>query len=200
MARSTYTHSPAHKAPSRAPMGHHRDTAFRSARTERNRKAASGGSRLPALPSAAGRTSARQAVVPARPESESSSFKAALGGSLFALPISLILGLIFLLIAAGVASAMQDPDRFLTPLGLAVRGLTALCGGFIAARRAERAPLLCGLLFGGIIVIALFLGALCFGDTSRTMLTLGLSAAGRAGLYALTVAAATGGALIGRGR
>lgn len=147
----------------------------------------------PSLPPAGGSTQTAS-----RPTD--SGFKAALGGALFALPISLLVGVVFLLIAAGVAASMPDPDRLLTLLGIAVLELTALCGGLIAARRAEHAPLLCGLLFGGVAILALFIGSLCFGDETRQTVAWGLSAGARAGMYALTVAVSALGAVIGRKR
>lgn len=147
----------------------------------------------PSLPPAGGGTQTAS-----RPTD--SGFKAALGGALFALPISLLVGVVFLLIAAGAAASLPDPDRLLNPLGVAALELTALCGGLIAARRAERAPLLCGLLFGGVAVLALFIGSLCFSDETRQTVAWGLPAGARAGMYALTVAVSALGAVIGRKR
>lgn len=150
---------------------------------------------------AAGRHESRTARRTAsRPESDSSRLGAALCGALLALPISALIGLLLLLGAAWIANATPDPDRLIAPLGLAALGLTVFCGGLITSRRAGRAPLLCGLLFGGVAVLALFAGSLAFGDASRQTLSMGISAGARAGLYAALVGVSTLGAGLGRRR
>lgn len=166
--------------------------SFRSARAESRRAAA----RPPALP-AVRRT---DRAGDDRTAEGAGSLRTAFGSALFAMPVAAVAGLIFLLIAAGTVCAMPDPDSLITPLGLSVLGLTVLCGGFVCSRRAGCAPLLCGLLFGGLAVLVLFLGSLCFGDASRQALSLGLSSGARAGLYVALVAISCFGALIGRRR
>ncbi len=169
--------------------------SFRAAHAQ-SRRAAARSARLPALPAAHRADRGRGG----RPAEGAGGMRAALGGALFALPVAVVTGLIFLLIAAGTVCAMPDPDPLITPLGLAVLGLTGLCGGFVGSRRAGCAPLLCGLLFGGLAVAALFFGSLCFGDASRQALSAGFSAGARAGVYAALVAASCLGAVIGRRR
>lgn len=169
--------------------------SFRSARAE-SRRAAARSARLPALP-AVRRT---DRAGDDRTAEGAGSLRTAFGSALFAMPVAAVAGFIFLLIAAGTVCAMPDPDSLITPLGLSVLGLTVLCGGFVCSRRAGCAPLLCGLLFGGLAVLVLFLGSLCFGDASRQALSLGLSSGARAGLYVALVAISCFGALIGRRR
>ena len=130
--------------------------SFRSARAE-SRRAAARSARLPALP-AVRRT---DRAGDDRTAEGAGSLRTAFGSALFAMPVAAVAGLIFLLIAAGTVCAMPDPDSLITPLGLSVLGLTVLCGGFVCSRRAGCAPLLCGLLFGGLAVLVLFLGSLC---------------------------------------
>lgn len=169
--------------------------SFHSARTQSHRAAArvSGRTALPAP-----RRAEEGSRVTESPGNDAGSLRVSLRSALFALPTAAVIGLILLLIAAGTLCALPDPDRVLTPLGLAVLGLTVLCGGFVCSRRAGRAPLLCGLLFGGMVVLALFAGSLCFGDASRTALALGLTSGARAGLYAGLVGISCLGAFIGR--
>lgn len=190
-------HSTRHATPRRSLPA--RSTSSRSPDGYRHRRVPRTGSGLPTpLPPASVSRGAARSVP--RTESDVGRLGAAFRGALFALPVSALLDLIFLLIAAGVAHTMPDPDGLITPLGLSALGLAVLCGGLITSRRASRAPLLCGLLFGGLAVVALFAGSLVFSDASRQTLSLGLSAGARAGLYAALVAVSTLGAWIGRRR
>lgn len=131
---------------------------------------------------------------------ETGRFATALRASLFALPVTAVLGLIFLLVAAGVAYANPDPDRLITPLGLCALALTALCGGFVSARRGRVAPALCGLLLGILLTLLLFGVSLLLRDSTRSALTLGLSGPASFGLHAGVVVLALLGAIIGRRR
>lgn len=170
--------------------------SFRSARAQ-SRRAASRASGRAALP-APRRAEGRSRAVAVRPDSPVGSLRISLCSALFALPVAAAIGLVLLMIAAGTLCALPDPDRVLTPLGLSVLGLTVLCGGFVCSRRAGCAPLLCGLLFGGLAVLAVFAGSLCFGDASRAALALGLTSGARAGLYAGLTGISCLGAFIGR--
>ncbi len=130
------------------------------------------------------------------------SFGVALRAGLFSLPVTLVIGLIFLLIAAGVAYVNPDPDRLLTPLGLCALGLCALCGGFVSARRGGCAPVLCSAVGGVLFGLCLFLGSLILEDAAAgdAALSMGLSSAATAGLYVGITALEIVGALIGRHR
>ena len=68
---------------------------------------------------------------------------------------------LFVLCTAGAAAAFAtaDPDAYLLPVALGVMLLSALTGGLFAYRSYRRAPLLCGLLCGGCLLLATaFLG------------------------------------------
>lgn len=198
MERSTY-----HATPRRSSSARRHTSHMPGAYDRRRLPRETGGLPAPRPQGSTARSTrgtTRGAHSPARPESDASRLGAAFRGALFAIPFSALAGLIFLLIAAGVAHAMPDPDGLITPLGLSALGLSMLCGGLITSRRARRAPLLCGLLFGGLAVVALFAGSLVFSDASRQTLSLGLSAGVRAGLYATLVAVSTLGAWIGKKR
>lgn len=192
MERSIY-----HTTSRRAMTARHSTTRTPGGYSHRRPTRGTSGLPAPLPPASVSRGAAHSAP---HAEGDIGRLGAALRGALFALPVSALLGLIFLLIAAGVAHALPDPDGLITPLGLSALGLTVLCGGLIASRRTRRAPLLCGLLFGGLAVVALFAGSLIFSDASRQTLSLGLSSGARAGLYAALVAVSTLGAWIGRSK
>lgn len=135
--------------------------------------------------SSEGHTSPRRLPAP-RVESEPASedsFTAALMAALFALPITAIIGLIFLLIVTAVAYGSPDPDALTTPLSLSVLGLTSLLGGLVASRRRGTRPILCGLLLGLLWTLLLWAVSLLFGDEARSQLTLGFPAPALWGLH-----------------
>ena len=71
-----------------------------------------------------------------------------------ALPITVAVGLLLLFVTAALLLRTKDPGRYGTPAALAVLYLTALAGGFIAARLAHRRlPLLCGLAEGAFLLV-----------------------------------------------
>ena len=82
---------------------------------------------------------------------------------LCALPISMAVGLLLLLLSGMLLLATKDPDRYHTATALAVLYITAFSGGLIATRLCHRrSPLLCGLceallLLLLITVLSLFL-------------------------------------------
>ncbi len=124
-------------------------------------------------------------------------FIQAMMAALFALPVTLIIGLILLLIVSAVAYVYADPDRLTTPLALAALGLTSLLGGLVAARRGKTAPVLCGLLIGILFSLCLWCGSLFFTDGLRAQLTLGLSSPALWGLHSGVILMSVAGAKIG---
>lgn len=161
-------------------------------RARREQRGAGG---LPGLPQP------RKAGYVAEPPAErAGGFSVALKAGLFALPVTLLAGVLFLLIAAAVSYADADPDRMITPLGLAALGATSVCGGFVSARKGGQAPVLCGLLSGLCFTLLIFIASLLFGDESRSAMTLGLPAVANWGMHAAVVALEVLGALIGRPR
>ena len=137
------------------------------------------------------------------PSSEAATegrFASALMSALFALPVTAIIGLILLLIAAAVAYTNPDPDLLTTPLGLGALGLTACLGGLVAARREPSRPLLSGLLSGLLLALVLVILSLLFGDEARARLTTGFPPAVLWGLHGAVVLLALLGAKLGSRR
>ncbi len=77
---------------------------------------------------------------------------------LLTLPITLLAGLLLLLFCTVLLLATDDPNRFSGAAGLAALYLTALIGGMTVGRvHGRRAPLLCGLVTGGMLFLLLTL-------------------------------------------
>lgn len=119
---------------------------------------------------------------------------------LFGLCVAAGLGIVLVLIMSVIAGANPDPDALTGPLGLAALAVSALAGGFAAARHGRRAGLLCGLFSGALTVLLVMTGNLCFPDGTRAALTLGLAPEVKAGLYAVVVILSAVGGLVGRRR
>ncbi|MBE6693836.1 MAG: TIGR04086 family membrane protein [Ruminococcaceae bacterium] len=126
---------------------------------------------------------------------EESALKIAFFAGLFALPVSLGIGLALLLALSFAAYSNPDPDKLIAPLGITALILTSVLCGFVSARRGGRAAALCGLMGGGLFALALFAISLCFGDEARAALTLGatggVSLLLHAGVVALALVGAT---------
>ena len=80
-------------------------------------------------------------------------FARAMRGSLSGLVSFVAAGLVLISCAAAVAFAQANPDKLITPLALVALLLSAFAGGFTTARRTGDAPLLCGILCGGVITV-----------------------------------------------
>ena len=129
------------------------------------------------------------------------SFSRTLMSGLFALPVTAVLGLIFLTVGTWVAYSNPDPASLSTPLALAALALTSLLGGFVASRRnGGESAALCGLCGGCLFTVILFILSLLFGDGARATMTLGLSSPAAWGIHAGVVGLEILGALIGRPR
>ncbi len=109
-------------------------------------------------------------------------FVSALFAALFALPVTVVIGCVLLLIVTAVAYANADPDAMTTPLSLAALGLTALMGGMVSGIRGYRQPLLSALLLGCLLILLQLGGSLFFEDTLREQLSMGGSVPLRWGL------------------
>ncbi len=95
--------------------------------------------------------------------------------ALLALPLALVLGLLLLLLTTAILLATKDPIRYHTVAGLAVLYLTALLGGFSAARICGRQfPLLCGLLTGAGLLFLFTVPTLFVSGTVSELGTYGL--------------------------
>jgi len=130
-----------------------------------------------------------------------SGFPRAITSGLFALPVTAILGLIFLTVGVWVAYSNPDPASLSTPLSLGALALSSLLGGFVASRRnSGNNAALCGLCGGCVFTAALFILSLLFGDEARATMSLGLSSVASWGVHAGVVALEILGALMGRPR
>lgn len=125
----------------------------------------------------------------------------ALTSGLFALPVTAVLGLIFLTVGTWVAYSNPDPSSLSAPLALGALALTSLLGGFVASRRnGGESAALCGLCGGCLFTVILFILSLLFGDDARATMTLGLSSPAAWGIHAGVVGLEILGALVGRPR
>ena len=84
-------------------------------------------------------------------------------GVLWALPITVAVGLLLLFVASALLLTTKDPDRYHTAMGYTLLYLTACIGGAVATRLCHRrTPLLCGfaealLLLLAMTIIGIFL-------------------------------------------
>ena len=105
--------------------------------------------------------------------SDESGLKVAFMAGLFALPVSLGIGLALLLALSFAAYSNSDPNSLISPLGITALILTSVLCGFISARRGGRAVALCGLMGGGLLSLLLFVISQFFSDESVSSLSLG---------------------------
>ncbi len=128
-------------------------------------------------------------------------FARAMTSGLLALPVTAILGLIFLTVGVWVAYSNPDPTSLSTPLSLGALALSSLLGGFVASRRnGGNNAALCGLCGGCLFTAVLFILSLLFGDEARATMSLGLSSVASWGVHAGVVGLEILGALMGRPR
>ncbi len=135
------------------------------------------------------------------PAEGASGFSRAMTSGLFALPVTAVLGLIFLTVGVWVAYSNPDPASLSTPLALGALALTSLLGGFVASRRnGGNNAALCGLCGGCLFTVVLFILSLLFGDEARATMSLGLSSPAAWGIHAGVVGLEILGSLMGRPR
>lgn len=105
----------------------------------------------------------RQSALIARAsvQEEPSLLTKILKNSLFGLLTSVVSGLILTLIMAFIAYYNQDPSAMVPYLSLLALLLSCFLGGFVCSVKTKRAPLLCGILYGGILCVFMFLCAAC---------------------------------------
>ena len=87
--------------------------------------------------------------------------------SLYGFGISLLIGICLLFAVSAVIYSTDDPHRFVAPAALSVLYISALLGGFFAAKLNRGSALLCGLLTAVMLLALLFLLSL-FVDPSLT--------------------------------
>lgn len=87
---------------------------------------------------------------------------------LWALPITMAVGLLLLLLSTALLLSTKDPDRYHTAAALAALYITAFLGGLIATRLCHRrSPLLCGLCEALLLIVTFTVLSLCLPDEWR---------------------------------
>ena len=101
------------------------------------------------------------------------SFSAMISCVLKALPVTVLLGALFLLIATALLLSLQDPVHYRQIAGLGVLYLTAATGGAIATLfYGRRAPVLCGFFEGVCLLVMLAIPSLFTTSTISPTLAL----------------------------
>ena len=108
------------------------------------------------------------ALVPRTQDEQTPVFVRVLRNSVAGLLSFLIVGVILISAMTAVAYANADPDAFIMPLSLAALLPSMFAGGFICAKRTGEAPLLCGIVCGGIVTLVTMLAALILRNTSSS--------------------------------
>jgi putative membrane protein (TIGR04086 family) len=107
---------------------------------------------------------------------------------LWALPITMAVGLLLLLLSAALLLTTKDPDRYHTATALAVLYITAFSGGLIATRLCHRrSPLLCGLCEAVLLILLFTVLSLCLPDAWRHTQSGGIALLSRVLLLPATV-------------
>ena len=92
-----------------------------------------------------------------RPVDESPLFTTVLKCSLWGLLATFISGLILISALSAAALASSDPLSLITPLSLLALFPSAFIGGFVTAKKVKEAPVLCGIICGGLSVVCAML-------------------------------------------
>ena len=114
---------------------------------------------------------------------------------LWALPITMAVGLLLLLLSTALLLATKDPDRYHTATALAVLYVTAFAGGLIATRLCHRrSPLLCGLCESVLLILLFTVLSFCLPDAWKHTGQGGISLLYRVLLFPATMLGAFRGA------
>ena len=87
-------------------------------------------------------------------------FTRVLKNSFSGLAVFVIVGVILLSIACGVAYSSSDPDSLVMPMSLISLLPSMFAAGFVCVKKTGEAPLLCGTVCGGLITLCTMLLAL----------------------------------------
>ena len=88
-----------------------------------------------------------------RKEADSPLLVAALKGGLIGMGIALGVGLALITVAAAVVCMNPDPAMLIPPAALLCLMPSMFAGGLATTKRVKEAPLLCGILSGGMVTI-----------------------------------------------
>ena len=97
------------------------------------------------------------------------------------------------LLVSAVLYTLADPNRYIRPASMSLIYIASLLGGFVSVKRYKGSPLLCGLLFAAMILVAAFIVSLVFPNALSADRPLPLEI----GLRGITAALSVAGALIG---
>lgn len=86
--------------------------------------------------------------------------------ALQSLGVSLLLALLLLLACSLAAYFTADPNSLIRPLALLASALTAILGGFFAAKRHPQAPILSGVCNGLLLLTLMLLASLFFSPSA----------------------------------
>ncbi len=128
-------------------------------------------------------------------EGEGSDFRFMMRSALYALCITLICAIIFLVVLSIIAYSNPDPDTLVAPFSYSALFASALIGGIAAARINRRAGLICGTLSGLLFLIVIFIASL-FAGGGETNVSFGIALA----FYAGVVLTAAAGGMLGSKR
>ena len=87
-------------------------------------------------------------------------FARVLRNSFWGLAVFVAIGIILLSAVCGIAYSNADPDALIMPLSLASLLPSMFVAGFVCAKKTGEAPLLCGIVCGGVITLCTMLLAL----------------------------------------
>lgn len=92
--------------------------------------------------------------------SDSPLFLSVLKSGIFGIATALGAGLILITVATAVAYANPDPSALIPALSLLSLLPSMFAGGFVTAKKVKDAPLLCGIISGGMITVVTMLLAI----------------------------------------
>ena len=90
------------------------------------------------------------------------TFARILKNAAFGLIGFLVCGLTLVTAACAAAYAGNDPSALITPLGIAALMISCFAGGFVTTKLTRSAPMICGIVFGGLSAILMLAMALIF--------------------------------------
>ena len=113
---------------------------------------------------------------------------------------SFLIVLIVLIVSALLVSAalytLADPNRYIAPASMTLIYIASLLGGFVSVKRYKGSPLLCGLLFAVMMLVATLIVSLVLPNTLSFDRPFPLEI----GLRGIAAALSVVGALIGSGQ
>ena len=108
---------------------------------------------------------------PEKDASLSSIFSTSLRGALFAIAVSILLGIVFCFIAYRTG----DPSALLFPLSLSALYVGAFLAGFICRRKVGHSFFVCGLISGGILMALIIFISFFFPHSLSSSHSFGIS-------------------------